>query len=360
MGSTRRFGCARMSAADKLLSSAAGGDEDEFRNKLLASLKPTSPSPEKKEDSHHQEERCDDDAMQETDMEQTKQQETEAEREERLFNECKECPFLQGWPASQQYPRMGNGDQFPLSSSLLNHPPLFFHGTVRSQYPGSAGLYPKKDTPVPYAQVTLWVSNDEGDHLGGTFACDSAGDFWFQSVAPSAYTVLRRSDETEELESSQNPAHISFECSHSHFKQEVMHLFVTKHHPRRASTVQLREVNNPAEAARRGCQNPFIDVHCDVLLSLEPRENEDLCLAEEIMLAADGHCQNEFLSVTELGTFLMGTTHEHFAKWLLYSRGRNFKKFDKNKDGGISKKELARAISMYRDTHEADNHRYNY
>jgi len=293
---------------------------------------------------------------------------------EKLFRDCEECPFLQAWPGSNSYPRLGNGDKMELTGNLLNLPPLFFRGTVRSQYTSTDGEETMTDTPVSYAQVTCWVSNDEesdefqatGHCLGGTFSCDSDGDFWFQAVAPTAYSVLRRNENTGELESCLNPAHLSFECSHSHFKEETMHLFVegpnTNKDGKPVSHVQLTEVDDPAEAGRRGCQNPFIDVHCDVLLSLQPREDESLCLAEEIMELekTKGFSKNSFFSVSELGTVLAGTKHEHFAKWLLYNREKNFKKFDTNKDGGINKKELAKAISTYRNTHNDDIHKYYY
>ena len=339
-------------------------DNSKFRSNLLASFK----AGEAHYDEHRSPEICADD------LDKThgawEMPYDDEERMEKLFKDCEECPFLKAWPGSNRYPRLGNGDKMELTGNLLNQPPLFFKGTVRSQYTGDAA--DTADTPVPYAQVTCWVSNNEessefdvtGHCLGGTFSCDSDGDFWFQAVAPTAYSVLRRNDKTGELESCLNPAHISFECSQSHFKEETMHLFVegpnTTKDGKLVSHVKLTEIDNPAEAGRRGCQNPFIDVHCDVLLNLEARVDESLCLADEIMELADGFSKNSFLSVSELGTFLAGTKHEHFAKWLLYNREKNFKKFDTNKDGGINKKELAKAISMYRTTHNDDIHKHYY
>lgn len=338
--------------------------EDEFRNKLLASIHP-APAPETPDECQEQEP-CDD--MQPDELEVTKCEdpsdpdELPVDREERLIAQAQQSPFVRGWPGTQKFVRLGNGDQMELPSVSLDYPPLFFMGTVLNQ------LH-KHAEPVPYAQVTVWVSNECEDtgSLGGTFACDSKGEFWFQSVAPSAYTVLKQTEDGN-LESCSSPAHFSFCCTHPLFENEVMHLFVKEatgegseeSMSKRSSRVRLQQVDDPAEAARRGCQNPFIDVHCDIQLSLEPVQSESEMLADEIMEMADGFSHNRFLSVSEIGTFLQGTKYDGFSRWLLYNREKNFKKFDKNRDGGISTKELTRAISMYRATHQTGNCKYYY
>ena len=68
-------------------------------------------------------------------------------------------------------------------------------------------------------------------------------------------------------------------------------------------------------------------------------------MAAQIMKAANRLAQNNTLSVTELGTFLQGTEHEPFAKWMLEQRQRRFKQF--SKDGGLTISELREAVAGY-------------
>lgn len=282
------------------------------------------------------------------------------------------CGFLSGWPGEcgDLYPCLANGDTMEVNDTLTDQPPMFFMGTVRSN--SSLG----RDMPVPHAQVTVWVSNDEdseeerGHWLGAKFTCDSHGDFWFQAVAPEEYTVLRPTEDGT-LESFTNPPHFSFEASHPNFKGTVSHIFVAppekekkkkskkKEKKLPPNVIRTKIIDDPAEARRRGCQNPFVDVHCDVMLSLEPKDDLSWDIATAIMDRADGFSKNQSLSVSELGTFLRGTEHEPFAMWLLYNREKNFKKFDVNKDGTISLRELVRAIKVYNATHSAE-HKYYY
>ena len=59
-----------------------------------------------------------------------------------------------------------------------------------------------------------------------------------------------------------NPPHISIRCEHPNFHTACSHLFVsgTELVPPEELTgwIQLRTVNDAEEAARRGCNNPFV------------------------------------------------------------------------------------------------------
>ena len=65
------------------------------------------------------------------------------------------------------------------------------------------------------------------------------------------------------------------------------------------------------------------------------------------MQAADQLAHNASISVTEMDTFLRGTDHEPFSRWMLNNRQYMFKKYDRDKDGGLTRPELEEAIAAY-------------
>ena len=254
---------------------------------------------------------------------------------------------------------MLNGATLKAPEAMRDQQIMFFKGSVRSttslkspKSPKSPGgvFNTRSDKPVPHARVSVWVSNDIEDgantYLGGTFTCDSEGDFWFKSVQPTEYSVLEYCSETEQLEPMMIPPHLSFRVSQEGFEDAATHVFVKKSKgtdKQSPDFIHLNEEKCKSEAERRNVESPFWDAYCDVLVSPIPVDSKD-DLAEEIMCIADGFNENGELSVSEMATFLQGTVHEPFAKWLLFGRQRNFRKYDTNKDGAINKEELTRAI----------------
>merc|ERR1719409_1582779 len=70
------------------------------------------------------------------------------------------------------------------------------------------------------------------------------------------------------------------------------------------------------------------------------------------MDAADRHARNKELTLVELSTFLGdgtlgGHRFGHFREWMLSDAGREFKRFDKNRNGTISMAELQRAVQVF-------------
>ena len=70
-------------------------------------------------------------------------------------------------------------------------------------------------------------------------------------------------------------------------------------------------------------------------------------VAEAVMKLADKMSHNSELSVIEIDTFLKGTPYEAFASWMLVNSQRNFKKFDRDKNGAIVLEELQMAVHAF-------------
>ena len=70
-------------------------------------------------------------------------------------------------------------------------------------------------------------------------------------------------------------------------------------------------------------------------------------VAAQIMAAADRHCGNKSLSVNELRTFLKGGEFEEFSDWLTGDRLRQFRNFDRDRDGALDRPELTDAVMAW-------------
>jgi len=66
-----------------------------------------------------------------------------------------------------------------------------------------------------------------------------------------------------------------------------------------------------------------------------------------IMAAADRHCGNKMLSVNEVRTFLRGGQFGAFADWLTGDRLRQFRTFDRDRDGALDQQELSCAVRAW-------------
>ena len=89
-----------------------------------------------------------------------------------------------------------------------------------------------------------------------------------------------------------------------------------------------------------------------------PLDNVSKEVAKAIMKRADKMSHNSELSVTEIDTFLKGTPYEAFASWMLVNSQRNFKKFDRDKNGAIVLEELQLSVRAFMEEQQAMDKEY--
>ena len=70
-------------------------------------------------------------------------------------------------------------------------------------------------------------------------------------------------------------------------------------------------------------------------------------LINDIMNKADHFSRNHRLSISEMNTFLRNTEYDELLTWLFVNDKYNWRKYDKNNSGALSKRELKKALKEF-------------